>query len=106
MVSARTTIISVGADAELVRLRNFVLQDAGFDVISTIDAHVALARIERGDCGVLLMCYSLEKSVRQQLADALRKFCPNSRIVAITNQQIDKPDFADSFVYGVVGRRC
>jgi vacuolar-type H+-ATPase subunit F/Vma7 len=103
MESASTTVISVGANAELVGLRNFVLQEAGFHVFSTLDEHEALARIERGECGVLLVCYSLAESVRRRLADALRKSCPISRMVLITNEHIDKPEFADFFVYGVEG---
>jgi DNA-binding NarL/FixJ family response regulator len=103
MAEIITKVISVGADAELVRLRNFVLQEAGFNVISTLDEHHALARIEQGECGVLVMCYSLAKTVRQRLADALRKSCPNSRIVLVTNEHLGKPEFADTFVYGVEG---
>jgi CheY-like chemotaxis protein len=103
MAETSTSVISVGANPELVRLRNFVLQEAGFKVISTLDQHDALARIERGECGVLLMCYSLEKSVRQRLADGLRKFCPNSPIILVTNEHLGKPEFADTFVYGVEG---
>jgi hypothetical protein len=103
MAETITSVISVGANAELLRLRNFVLQEAGFNVTSTLDEHDALARIERGECGVLLMCYSLEKPVRQRLADALRKFCPHSRIVLVTNEHLGKPEIADTFVYGMEG---
>ncbi len=103
MELAATTVLSVGADPELLWLRNFVLQSAGFNVITTADDLDALARIERGECGVLVVCYSLVKSVRQRLAEALRKFCPGSRIVAITNERVEKPDFADDLVYGVEG---
>jgi hypothetical protein len=103
MAETITSVISVGTNAELVGLRNFVLEEAGFDVISTLDEHDALARIERGECGVLLMCYLVAKPVRQKLANALRKVCPNSRIVLITNEQLGKPEIADTFVYGVEG---
>jgi CheY-like chemotaxis protein len=103
MESAMMAIISVGAHPELVRLRDFVLQEAGFHVVSTLDEHEALARIERGECSVLLVCSSLAKATRRRLADALRKSCPGSRMVLITNEHIEKPEFADFFVYGVEG---
>ncbi|HKR82669.1 MAG TPA: hypothetical protein VJS37_00770 [Terriglobales bacterium] len=103
MKAARSTVISVGANPELLWLRNFVLQSAGFDVITTTNDRDVLARIERGECGVLLLCYSTAKAIRQELAAALRRFCHGSEIVAITNERIEKPDFADSFVYGVEG---
>lgn len=35
------------------------------------------------------------------LAEEFRKHCPGGKIVAITNQRLDEPDFADAFVYGV-----
>ena len=103
MAATRATVLSVGANPELVGLRNYVLQDAGFDVTSTLHEHEALARIERGDCEVLLICYSLPKEVRRKLVEALRRFCPGSRCVAISNQQMEKPEFADTHVYGVEG---
>lgn len=103
MEAASTTVISVGSNPELLWLRNFVLQSAGFQTVTTADEHDAAARIERGECGVLLVCYSLAKSVRQRLAEALRRFCPGSRIIVITNEPMERPDFADAFVYGVEG---
>ena len=96
-------VISVGANPELLWLRNFVLQSAGFDVATIANHDHALAAIQGGDCGTLLMCYSLTKPIRQQLAEAFRKYCPDGHIVAITNQRLEKPDFADTFVYGIEG---
>jgi hypothetical protein len=106
MSNTSTTVISVGANPELMRLRDLVLQEGGFNVISTLHEHDALARIERGDCGVLLMCDFLPRSVRQKLADAFRNFCPGKRIVAIVNERTEKPDFADTFIYGVEGQEA
>jgi CheY-like chemotaxis protein len=103
METESTTVISVGADPELLWLRNFVLQSAGFNVITTTDHKDALARIERGECGVLLVCDSLAKPVRQRLAEALRRFCPGARMILIADEPIEKPDFADTFVYGLEG---
>ena len=57
----------------------------------------------RGECGVLLVCYSLSLGVRRHLAEAFRSRCPNGKILAITNSKLESPDFADSFVYGVEG---
>lgn len=105
MSAQRTTIISVGANPELVRLRNFVLREAGFNVVSTLDEHDALARIERKECGLLLMCYSLPDTVRKKLAEALRSFCPGSRIVAVANKHVEQPFFGTHLFMGWKGRR-
>lgn len=96
-------IISVGGDHELLWLRNAVLQSAGFTVLTTEDENAALEQISQMDCGVLLICYSLPHSVRKRLAEAFRQHCPEGRIIAITNMKIQKPDFADTFVYGLEG---
>jgi CheY-like chemotaxis protein len=96
-------VISVGGDEELLWLRNAVLRAAGFDVVTTDDEHEALRHIRHGDCGVLLMCYSLSRVSRQELAETFRQTCPDGRIVAITNVKMDQPEFADVFVYGVEG---
>lgn len=102
MHSNHRKVISVGTNAELLWLRDSVLRSAGFDVLTKIDTQEALAFIERGDCGVLLLCYSLPLPSRKRLAEAFRAKCPEGRIVTITNEKTE-PEFADSFVYGVEG---
>jgi hypothetical protein len=96
-------VVSIGGDAELLWLRHAVLQTAGFDVLTTESEADALASIRRGECRVLLVCYSLSLGVRRRLAEAFRSHCPYGKILAITNTQLDKPEFADSFVYGLEG---
>ena len=103
MSSENLKVISVGANAELLWLRNAVLQNAGFEVLTSSNETEALSFIKRGHCGVLLVCYSLSFPVRERLAKAFRQHCPENRIVAITNEPLEKPDFADGFVYGVEG---
>lgn len=96
-------VISVGTNPELVWLRDFVLQGAGFNVHSTTDTDEALARVKRGDCAILVMCYTLPAPAMQDLSEALKEFCPRSRTLFITNQRMEKPQFADALVYGVEG---
>ena len=61
-------VVSIGADSELLWLRHAVLQTAGFDVLTTENEADALASIQRGQCGVLLVCYSLSLAIRRRLA--------------------------------------
>lgn len=96
-------VISVGADRELLWLRHSVLKAAGFNVVTSLSEEDALASIRQGHCDALLMCYSLSKAVRHSLAEHFRNRCPQGRIVAITNEKLDQPEYADSFVYGVEG---
>ena len=97
-------VISVGDLPELLLLRKAVLESSGFQVFSTHEAVHAMLRIENGDCGVLLLCYSLDDQVRQELSNRFRERCPNGRIVVITNQPLPHPPLeADAVVYGVKG---
>lgn len=96
-------VLSIGTDAELLRLRDAVLRCAGFEVSSLKNEQDALKTIRTGDCGVLLMCYSLPVAVRKNLSDAFRSHCPGGRIVSIANQQLETPYFGDVLVYGIEG---
>ncbi len=100
----RPNVLSVGILPELVSLRHAVLEGAGFQVFSTSKAEEALLRIENGNCGVLLLCYSLADDMLRRLATQFRKSCPDGRIVAITNRPVVIPPIhADAFVYAVDG---
>ena len=52
---------------------------------------------------MLLVCYSLPSEPLQHLIKAFRKSCPDSRIVAVASENMEKPEFADSYVYGIEG---
>lgn len=84
-------------------MRQAVLRSAGFEVFTTNNESEALASISRGDCGVLLLCYSTPSPMKQHLAAAYRKKCPEGRIIAVSNEHVETLQFADSFVYGIEG---
>lgn len=89
------TVLSVGADKELVSLRDAVLRSVGFNVLSTTDPDEAYVGVQAGRCGVILVCYSLELAVRERLANVFRDHCPGGRIISISNQRIESPVFGD-----------
>jgi DNA-binding response OmpR family regulator len=97
-------VISVGEDAQLLFLREAVLQRAGFRVLSTAEVDIAISYLESGNCGALLMCYSMPLQERQRLARRFRALCPRGCIIAITNApQARPPVDADAFIYGIEG---
>ena len=99
----KDTVLSFGADAELLWLREIVLQHAGFNVFSTSDPTQAVLEIQSGHCGVLLLCHSLENEVRRD-CKRISQSCPEGRIVAITNDKVSElPVNTDAFVYGLEG---
>jgi CheY-like chemotaxis protein len=97
-------VLSVGTLPELLSLRHAVLEGAGFHVFSTSKPEEALLRIENGNCGVLLLCYSLHDETLRTLATQFRKSCPHGRIVAVTNRPVVIPPIqADGLAPGVEG---
>jgi DNA-binding NtrC family response regulator len=97
-------VLSVGADWELLWLRDAVLRTAGFNVFTTSDNQQVLQKIKNGECGVLLMCHSTPKATREYLAQIFRESCPDGKVIAITNENIKEvPAFADDLVYGIEG---
>ena len=101
--TASRRVLSVGSDPELLWLRHAVLQTSDFQVFTTADPNEAEWKIRGSKWDVLLLCYSMNRPERQHLAETFRAYWPGARVVAITNKKIEKPDFADTFVYGVEG---
>lgn len=96
-------VISVGTLPDLVSLREAVLKKAGYRVVSAFNEADALGKIYSGDCGVLVLCYSMEEESRKHITKAFREVCPAGRIVSITNQPLKQSPDADAVVYGVDG---
>lgn len=80
------TILSVGNDQELLSLREAVLRSAGFRVLTACNAETALSLVASAEGNVLLLCYSLPITLREQLASSFRNRSRNGRIVAIMNR--------------------
>jgi DNA-binding NtrC family response regulator len=100
----KRTVISVGTLPEVVSLREAVLKSVGYNVFSTENPDEAISRIRNGDCGVLLLCYSVRDLWRGQLVREFRERCPHGRIVAITNSKIDEvPKEVDELIFGIEG---
>lgn len=92
-------VLSLGADDELISLREAVLRTVGLNVFSTTDPEEALGRIRAGTCGVMLVCYSLEQAVRERLAAEFRRHCPDGRIISISNKRADDGTFYGDIVF-------
>jgi hypothetical protein len=96
-------VISFGTLPDLVSLREAVLKKAGYRVLNAFNEAEALAKIYSGDCGVLLLCYSVEEESRKHITKTFRELCPEGRIVSITNQPLKESPDADMVIYGVDG---
>lgn len=66
-------IISVGAETELVWLRDAVLRSAGFDVFNTSQENLALEKTRGAWSHVCSLYYRLGSGVAERLATAFRE---------------------------------
>ena len=100
----KLSVISVGTLPDLLSLRAAVLHSAGYTVFTTTSPEEAQAKMGKGDCGVLLLCYSVSDEWRKPLIQQFREHCPEGRIIAITNRPVtETPKEVDELVYGIEG---
>jgi CheY-like chemotaxis protein len=98
------TVISVGTLPEVLSLREAVLKSVGYTVFTATNPQEAATRIRNGECGVLLLCYSVQDEWRGQLIREFRETCPQGRVVAITNGNMaEVPKEVDELIFGIEG---
>lgn len=83
----RPRVVSLSLNPDLLWLREAVLQQAGFDVFSTIDPEQALLRIQAGGFDALLLCFSLPDTIQERVARQFHESCPGKRIIAFDNEK-------------------
>ncbi len=70
------TVLSLSADSELLARREAALRSVGYQVLSLLsEVHVRF-EIEMGQCGVLLLCYTIHQSIHSDLAQLFTQSCP------------------------------
>ena len=65
---------------------------AGMNVVSVLTLAEARFEIQMGRCGSLLMCHRLSSKQADDIAKLFRRYCPQGRIVFVT----DGPDDASA----------
>ena len=87
----KSRVILVSSDPDLLCLREAVLQQAGFEVFSTVDPQQASLRIQAADFDALLLCFSLAESIQQKVARQFQQSCPGKPILAVGRQGNGSP---------------
>jgi hypothetical protein len=73
---ALTLILSIGQDAELLSIRNFVLQSAGYFVVPAYSLKEAADHFAGGDFDLVLLCQSIPIKDKDRLISTFP--CPMS----------------------------
>ena len=103
MPDGHGSVLSVGSDSHLLTIRHEVLRQAGFNTFSTSSEEEALQLINEGRCPFLVLCHTLRESTRANLVEQFRKYCPQGRIIGVSNVPWPQTRDLDAVVYGVEG---
>lgn len=73
--NAEKNVLSLSAETELLAQRESVLRGAGYQVLSTISEAEVRFEIQMGQCGVLLLCYTMHEVIHRDLAEIFIRNC-------------------------------
>jgi CheY-like chemotaxis protein len=78
-----TTIISSGLNAALLRVRNAIIQQAGYAVLTSKESAMVLNMAEKNHVGAVVLCSSIPVQLRVNLARELKKVRSDLPVIAI-----------------------
>lgn len=90
-----TLVLSVGLDSVLVRVRNLILQSAGYTVVSATSIREAADRFQNGDFDLMVLCHSVPARERERLIRLIRASGSGIPIVTVAMKESDGDHFAD-----------
>jgi hypothetical protein len=76
-------VLSFSVDKALLAQREVHLRSGGFQVTSTSSPTCARYEIEMGQCGALLLCYTVHEWIHQDLAGLFARHCGGGVIVFV-----------------------
>ena len=76
-------VLSFSVDKALLAQREVHLRSGGFQVISTSSPICARYEIEMGQCGALLLCYTVHELAHRDLAGLFARHCAHGVIVFV-----------------------
>ena len=89
-------VLSISRDESLLKVREHALRSAGYEVFSVTTEVKARFEIEMGQCGVLLLCHTLNQAVQRDLATLFAKNCHTGVIAFVMRSSDARPSpFAD-----------
>jgi DNA-binding response OmpR family regulator len=96
------TIISSGLNVALLRVRNAIIQQAGYAVLTSKESAMVLEMAEKDHVGAVVLCNSIPVQLRANLARELKKIRPELPVIAIYSENEDQNlrDVADYLLNG------
>lgn len=85
-----TTIISSGLNVALLRVRNAIIQQAGYAVLTSKESAMVMEMAEKNDVGAVVLCSSIPIQLRANLARELKKIRADLPVIAIYSDGEDE----------------
>lgn len=76
-------ILSAGHNVARLRFRNAVIQDAGYQVVTTKEAPLILELAAKQDFDAIVICSSIAAFLREQIARELKRLRPSVPLIII-----------------------
>lgn len=76
-------ILSIGHSSTLLRLRNAVLQQAGYQVTTTKESALVLELVKKQDFHAVVICSSVPAVLRGQIAHQVKRLKPSIPLIVI-----------------------
>ncbi len=100
----KSRVVMLSDDPELALLRHYILQSAGYDVISPRNEKEAEKVIQEHDMDIAVLCHRLSGASARQLIRCFRENNPNGKIVAMVHVYGEWPEIeADRYIVGTDG---
>jgi CheY-like chemotaxis protein len=93
-------VLSVGRDTTLLAMRNLLLAQAGYKVVSANDHLDFVSKLFDIDFDAVVMCHSIPASDRARMCSLVRRYRPSAVVVALEDFAGRSCQFADATVLG------
>lgn len=77
------TVVSYSRDKSLLAAREVALLNGGYKVFSTMSEGSVRFEIQMGQCGVLLLCYTIPDPILHDLSELFSKHCKGGIIAFV-----------------------
>ena len=93
-----TVVLSAGHDHTLLAIRNMVLGQSGYQVVSASTAAEFMERFFAGDFDLVILCHTIPEDERRRMADIVHKQSPSTPVVVLSDGLVGHAPYATATV--------
>jgi len=93
------TVLSFSFEKDLLPRREAALRSVGYNVFSTTSEACVRFEIQMGQCGVLLLCYTILDAIRRDLAGLFERHCHSGVLAFVKHPLIREETQPDQICF-------